>query len=292
MKDLLFSIHTVCPMAILLLMGYVFRRKGLFSAEFVTNGNRFCFYVLLSCSLFKNLYDSALSAFPVRMSLFTAAAILMEFAIAVLLAKRISYTKRQQGVIVQGSFRSNFAYVGIPLSTMMFGDEVLSAAARNEISMLSVIVIPMFNILSVFALTYMNETEGASDLWKSTFRRLRTNPCILSVLSGMVVLLLRVLFPSVSFFVRDQLNSVYMVISYLANMSTPFALLLVGANLNITDTRNNAKRSAPTAVGSAIMATELKGDGELASGIVVYTTLFSILSLTFIIYLMRVAGFL
>ena len=328
MKDLLFSVNTVLPMALLLLMGYGFRKTELFSAEFVAKGNRFCFYVLLSCSLFKNLYDSELSAFPLRMSLFTAAAVLTEFVIAVLLAKHISDEKRQQGVIVQGSFRSNFAYIGIPLSTMMFTDEVLSTAARNEISILSVIVIPMFNILAVIALTYMNEMEDAADLLKNTFYRLRTNPCILSVLSGIAVLLLRMVFPSAGFFLRDHLNSVYKVIGYLANMSTPFALLLVGANLNISDTVSNAGKlwmtvllkdvlfpgavllaavlaggfsqvdyavmisafAAPTAVGSAIMARELKGDGELASEIVVYTTLFSIVSLTLIIYIMRVTG--
>ena len=48
--------------------------------------------------------------------------------------------------------------------------------------------------------------------------------------------------------------------------------------------------ASPTAVASAVMASEMNGDGELANEIVVYTTLFSIISLVVIIYALKTAG--
>ena len=120
MNNLLFSLNVVMPLAILMAMGYLFKKQGLFTDSFVKAGNKLCFYVLLSCSLFKNLYDSVLTEIPYRFIIFVVISIIAEFILGIILAKAISDRKNQEGVIVQGVFRSNFAYIGIPLSTMMF----------------------------------------------------------------------------------------------------------------------------------------------------------------------------
>ena len=48
-------------MAILMAMGYLFKKIDLFDDNFIAKGKKLCFYVLLSSSLFKNLYDTSLA---------------------------------------------------------------------------------------------------------------------------------------------------------------------------------------------------------------------------------------
>ena len=328
MKNLLFSVNIVLPLAILLGLGYIFKKQGLFTDSFVKAGNKLCFYVLLSCSLFKNLYDAVLDEIPVKFIVFVMLGICAEFVLGIIFAKAISKQKNQIGVIVQGVFRSNFAYIGIPLSTMMFADSQLISATSNEISIITIFTIPLFNILAVIALTYLNDHKSDENLLVASFRNLAKNPCVISVNLGIAVLLLRMAVPSVSFFVRDHLSFAYKVLGYLGSMSTPFALLMVGAGLNFSHSLTNIRKlsltvlvknlifpgiilfaaammksftpvdfavmisvfASPTAVASAVMASEMKGDGELANEIVVYSTLFSILSLIIIIYSLKTAG--
>ena len=326
MEQLLFSANIVLPMAILLAMGSIFRRSGLFTPDFVRIGNRLCFYVFLSSSLFKNLYDSSLSGFPLRLMAFTAVGILAEFVLSLLIAKSVSERKNQEGVIVQGSVRSNFAYVGIPLAAMMFSEADLIGKVRSEISLLSILVIPMFNILAVWALTSLNDHEKDSSIFVLTLRNLMRNPCILSILAGLCVQGIRLAVPSCAYLIRDRLSFLYQTVSYLAQMSTPFALIMVGAGLDFSHSRGDKRRilpavlcrnlifpcliflaaallggfertdyailvsvfASPTAVASAVMAAEMKADADLAKEIVVFSTLFSAVSLTLIIYLLLV----
>lgn len=327
MKALLFSFNTVAPMAILLMMGYLFRKKGLFTAEFVSRGSKLCFYVLLSCSLFKNLYDSQLTAVPVRLVSFIVVAIIAETVIGYLLARALTNKREQMGVIIQGVSRSNFAYLGIPLSTMIFTDSALIAETSGKLSIVSVFVIPLFNILAVFALTYFSQESGEDHL-KRAFRNLLRNPCIISVSLGVMVLLFRKAVPVSAFVIRDKLPFIYKVIGYLATMSTPFSLLMVGAGMEPTGENNSRRQlipsvlmknlilpvavfitaaliggfnrvdfavmisvfASPTAVNSAIMARQMGADDQLASEIVVYTTAFSMISLVMIIFGLTTTG--
>ena len=328
MSEIMFSANIVLPMAILLGLGYIFRKTGFFTRDFVRLGNKLCFYVLLSCSLFKNLYDSVTDGFPVGLVVFTVAAIIAEFILSVFFARAISDRRNQIGVIIQGCVRSNFAYVGLPLSTLMFTQSDLIAQTSNKISILSIFVIPLFNILAVTALTMYGESDQQGKMLTRTLGNLRKNPIIISILAGIAVLLIRMVFPQSAFFMKNNLNFIYKVLGYLAAMSTPFALLLVGAGLDFSHSVTNLRKLAatvavknlifpgvillvanltgmftavdfavmisvfasPTAVSSAVMAAELGGDEDLANEIVIYTTMFSIISLLIIIYVLKTVG--
>ncbi len=328
MNDLLFSLNIVMPMALMMALGYIFKRIGLFDDPFLRSAKKFCFYVLLSCSLFKNLYDSKLDRLPYRFIIFLVISILLEIILSFVFAKLIAENGKEEGVIAQGSFRSNFAYIGFPLAAMFFTDEALIQRVNSEISLASIFVIPLFNVFAVIALLKGKEEKDGRGMLKRSFNGIIRNPCILSVFAGMTVLLLRILIPSVSFFVKNDLLWVYQALSYLSSMSTPLAFLLVGADMDFSRSVRDIGKLAkvvllkdlvfpvlflcaafilhaadsveyailvsvfasPTAVSSAIMAHEMNGDSDLASEIVVYTTLFSILSLLVIIYLLRITG--
>ncbi|MBR3252369.1 MAG: AEC family transporter [Erysipelotrichaceae bacterium] len=315
-------------MAILMAMGYIFKQIGFFSEAFVRGGMKLCFYVLLSSSLFKNLYDSSLADLPIKLIVFVLIFILLDFAVGVIAARILADNKRQKGIIIQGIFRSNFAYIGIPLASMMFTQSELVSTTASRISLLSMFVIPVFNVLSVIALIVFNENKDGEKLLNKTIRNIAKNPCIISIFLGIMVLLFRSAVPSASFFIKEHLNPIYKVIGYFASMSTPLSLILVGASLDFSHSVANIAKLAKivaiknliypafvlvvayllmdfdgpdyaslvstfatsTAVASAVMATELDGDGDLASEIVIYTTLFSIFSLLIIIYGLKAAG--
>ena len=328
MSDLLFSLNIILPMAILMAMGYIFKRIGFFTDAFVRGGMKLCFYVLLSSSLFKNLYDSSLADLPFTLIIFTLIFVGLDFVVGIFVAKALSDNKSQMGVIIQGIFRSNFAYIGIPLASMMFTESELVATTASRISLLSMFVIPAFNVLSVVSLIVFNENKDGEKLLSKTIRNIAKNPCIISIALGILVLLFRSAVPAASFFIKDHLNPIYKVIGYFASMSTPLSLMLVGASLDFNHSVANIGKLAKivliknliypaivlvfaylfmnfegpdyavlistfatsTAVASAVMASELGGDSDLASEIVIYTTLFSVFSLLIIIYGLKAMG--
>ena len=328
MNNLLFSLNIVMPMAILLAIGYLFKQIGFIDDHFVSVGKKLCFYVFLSSSLFKNLYDSSLDDMPYTFIIFVVCMILLEIFISRIVAGSVSEKRDQIGVIMQGSFRSNFAYVGIPLATMFFTDPALIARTSTEISLLSIFVIPLFNISSVLVLTRYADNEDGSELLKRSLMGILKNPCIISVFCGILVLLFRQAVPASAFFIRDQLSFLYKGLGYFASMATPFAFLMVGASLDLSRSVKDLKQlsavvllkdlffpcmailmayvlkiadaveyailcsvfASPTAVASAVMASQIGGDEDLANEIVVYTTLFSMISLLIIIYVLKTMG--
>jgi predicted permease len=328
MSDLIFSLNIVMPMAILLAIGYLFKRIGLMNDAFLASGKKLCFYVLLSCSLFKNLYDSTLDVIPVGFITFVVVMILFEALICVFVAKALAEKRNEIGVIIQGGFRSNFAYIGIPLASMFFTDPAMLQRTSSEISLVSIFTIPLFNVLAVVALMAYSDDKDDTDFLKKSLSGILKNPCIISIFCGILVLLFRLIVPSGAFFVRDSLPFIYKVLGYLASMSTPFSFLLVGASLDFSHSVANIRKlsavvalrdlilpgvvlfiaylfhaadaveyailvsvfASPTAVSSAIMAAEMGGDRRLADEIVVYTTLFSMFSLLIIIYCLKMTG--
>ena len=327
MEDFLFSLNIILPLAALMALGYFFHQIGLFSDAFIRQGKKLCFYALLSSTLFKNLYDTSLAQLNMKLVIFVVIAILLEYLSANLIARKLSDERKKIGVIVQGAMRSNYAYISIPLASLMFSDPELLQTTTSRISLLSAFVIPLFNILAVIALSRSDET-GRKSLLKKTIRNILTNPCIDAIFAGLIVLVIRFIFPQSAFFIKDQLPFLYKVLTYFAQMSTPLALLLVGASLSFSRQESDrrillwvtalknliypavillaavllmsfetpdyavlaAVFGAPTAIASAIMAYQLKADDKLANEIVVYTTVFSSFSLLLIVFLLRTGG--
>ncbi len=316
------------PMAILLAIGYLFKQIGMIDDHFLRIGKRLCFYVFLSCSLFKNIYDSTLKELPYKFILLVVIGILAEFFASDFIARKIASKRNEIGVIVQGSVRSNFAYLGIPLAGAFFTDPVLIQQTTSELSLTTVFVISLYNVFSVLTLTRYGDNRDDASLVKRSVMGILKNPCIISVVCGIIVLLIRGAVPSSVFFIRDQLPFAYKALSYLTQVSTPFAFLLVGASLDFRHSVANVRKlvsvvalrnlifpalvlstayllkvatnveyailvsifASPTAVASAVMATEMGGDSDLANEIVIYSTAFSMVSLIIVIYILKVMG--
>ena len=325
MQTILFALNAIGPIVLLILFGVFLRKRGFFDDSFLSRANRVTFRAFLPLLLFYNVYniesfDQIEWGFILYVLAFLVAIFLVGIPLAILLCK----DPRQRGVHLQSAFRSNFALIGIPLATMLFGAEGAAYA-----SLLSAFTIPLFNILAVLALSIFGDGEKKVD-WKKIVWDMAKNPLILGVLFGFFALLVRALFAwaGIGFRLTD-VPLVYKAIENVAKMATPFALIVLGGRFKLEAVKRLWKpilvstvvRTAivpalglgiayvlfphfggqhfaayiaafgsPAAVSSAIMAKEMGADDELAGQLVVWTTVVSALTVFLQIVILRRVG--
>lgn len=329
MESLLFAVNAVLPLLLLVILGYFLKRIKLFSEDFIAKGNKFCFYIALPVLLFKNIYDSTFTNIDWKLILFVVVAILCVFILGLLAVVFLVPDRSKKGVVLQAVFRSNFAYIGIPLASSLFASGSLEAKETLAyVSLISVFAIPLFNVLAVVSLTIF-QNEKKID-FRKTFLGIIKNPLIIGTLIGILFIAFRNVFPQTAFFVRDKLSFLYKTITSIANVASPLALIVLGGQFEFKAIKdlwkyilptsffriiivplailtiavhlgifNSAKIAAlialyasPVAVASAIMAKEMNNDHILAGQIVVWTTMVSGITIFLFIFIFKSLGYL
>lgn len=247
MESFVFAANSVLPLIALIFLGYLLKRIGFLNDNFLAIGNKLVFKVLLPALLFYNVYNiDNIGQINWSFVLYGACAIAAIFAIAMVVVPLFVKDKGQCGVVVQAIFRSNFALIGVPLASALFGSDGAAAA-----SVLSAFTIPLFNIFAVIALTvYHNPLPSVGEQTKtSPIKKMlvstATNPLILSVLSGLVVLLVRALFVELGWSFRlksfqlfgQDVTFVYKALQYVANTATPISLVVLGGRFSISSVK-------------------------------------------------------
>lgn len=347
METLIFSANAVLPIILLVLLGWVLKKIGLFTKEFLRVGNKLTFKVLLPVLLFYNVYQiESFSEVNWPFVIYGVAAIFTIFVIATVICMFFTKDNARRGVLIQAMFRSNFALIGIPLATLLYGEDGAATA-----SVLAAFCVPLFNILAVATLSVFHKDDvndvaqivdttaqnpaeetnlSATSPTKTVFKvkkvllGIATNPLIWGVVAGLIALGIRALLDNIwqiSFRLKD-IEFLYTAIKYIANSATPVALLVLGGQFEFSSAKKLWKPvlfgtlmrtvvvsvsalvcayillpdlqgqhfaayialfGTPVAVGSAIMANEMGGDGELAGQLVVWTTIASAFTLFAII---------
>ncbi|MBR5514969.1 MAG: AEC family transporter [Clostridia bacterium] len=312
MSSLIFALNAVAPIVLTVALGYILKKLNLMTAEFSKMANKLVFRVFLPAMLFLNVYKiEAAKNIEFTYIIYVFVCILVFFALAFPMATLCSDKRHRRGVLMQAAFRSNYALIGIPLAQSLFGDEGAAVA-----TLLSALVIPLFNILAVICLSVY--CEGKPDFKKIT-KDILKNPLIQSIALGGVFLLIRsILVKNGIDFRLTDIEPVYKVINYLSNVATPLCLLVLGAQFEFSTVAEIKKEiisgvlvrnlfvpliglgvaflffknlfsgahfaafvavfTSPLAVSSVAMAQEMKGDAQLAGQLVIWTTLFSALS--------------
>ena len=312
-SDLLFSMRTVLPIILMIAAGFGARKIGLINLEGIKQGNRCVFYIFLPLLLFSNTRSAEINvAADMTTIIYAIATVCLSFGILFFLIPRIARDRNTYGVLIQGIARANYAIYGIPLVMLIYPDRDISIAA-----IIVIWVIPIFNVLSTIALMMYGsgQKKTASDMLKGVL----LNPLILSTVLGLLCLLLQIPIPQI----------IDTPIQRLGSIATPFALFLLGANIDFSQAKANLKvlsfaviarliilplifltgavligirdislaallalYGSPTAVSSYPMAQQLGGDAELAAQQVVFTTTFSGATIFFWLFLLKTLGFL
>lgn len=325
MNDFIFSINAVLPIIILVLIGWFLKRIKLFTPEFLRVANKVTFNVLIPVLLFNNVYAiDGFESINWTFVLYGVLAVTAIFLLAIPICLAFTKDKGQQGVLIQAVFRSNYAIIGIPLATQLFG--VKGAAAA---SILSAFSIPLYNALAVITLSVFSNKQEKIDV-KKILLGIVKNPLILGVCAGLVALGIRAIFvqTGVEFRLSD-ISFLNVSLDYIGRTATPIALLVLGGQFEFSAVKTLAKpiifgtvlRTAivplialtvavllfpnlggecfasyialfgtPVAVSSAIMAKEMGADGDLAGQLVVWTTITSSFTLFLTILIFKAIG--
>lgn len=332
MDTFIFSLNAVLPIILVIGLGYFLKKIHLFDKSFLSVANKVVFKVALPVMLFVNIYNvKSLNNIDYEIIIYSVLSIIAIFIIGLLIVIFFVKDEKQKGVILQCAFRSNFAIIGIPLAEMLFGAEAGAVA-----SIVSACTIPVFNILAVFALTIFIKGEEGTE--KISFKqrtidilkKIVTNPLIIGVVSGILVLCVRELFVlgNISFRISTDLEFLYTSLSWVKNLATPLALIVLGGAFEFSAVKRLWKQitlgtvlrvivapllglgvaylcfnfsgasfaalvalyGSPVATSSAIMAKEMNNDDDLAGQLVVWTTIFSSVTLFIIIMILKSIG--
>ncbi len=323
----IFAANAVLPIVLLIVLGYVLKRIGLLSAQFLDVGNKLTFRVLLPAMLFYNVYNiGSLKDINVAFVLYGIGAVVVIFFLAIAVTCAFTKDSAKRGSLIQAMFRSNYAIIGIPLATSLFGDKGAAAAG-----VMSAFCVPLFNMLGVIALSIFN---GSGKKEKVRVGRILLgivkNPLIIGTVAGIAVLGIRELFVmwGVDFCISD-ITFLYKSLENVKSICTPFALIVLGGRFEFSAVSRLWKEivfgtairtvavpvlglggayflipglkgehfatymgvfATPVAVASAIMANEMGADGELAGQLVVWTSLVSTVTIFIYVTIFRAIG--
>ena len=326
LDSLFFAVNAVTPIVLMVVIGYILRKIGFVDEKFAKQANKLVFRIFLPIMLFSNVCKvDSFADFDYGYMIYTALATVTVFLLAFPVALTVTKRSERRGVMLQAAFRSNYALIGIPLAGALFG-------AQGELvaSILSLVSVPLINILAVISLTLFNK-EGKKPTVGSVLIGIIKNPLIEAILLGIIAVILRewLAGADITFDIRE-VEPVWKTMSYLSGLATPLALIALGAQFEFSalpgmkkeiitgvlvrcvivpavalsiayflfgDVFSGAAFAAlvamfatPNAVSTVPMTQEMGGDAALAGQLVVFTTLLSTATIFTSAFVFRILG--
>ena len=313
MENFLFTIKVVAPVFFLVALGYFLKRINVVDTKFVDITSKFVFNVSLPALVFIKI-----STIPVQDVLrvgeiiFVCVGILVIYGISWVVAYRVSDRGEDRGVFIQGSYRSNFAIVGLAIIGNMYNSDVLGHA-----SLLLAFAMPLYNIFAVIALTIPLQKDKSFHMGKTLIEIIK-NPLILAIIIAIPF----------SYWQIEIDETLFKTGNYLAVVALPLALIGIGSTLspaNIFTATGKAHLASllkivlfpllittaailigyrgetlailfilfgtPTAIVSFIMANAMGGNTKLAGNIVAITTLGSVFTIALGLFVLKIYNF-
>ncbi len=217
-ENLLYSVNAVIPIFILAILGALLRKLGKISDAFIDTADWIVFRLALPVMLFMEVASCSLSEnLDLELILFLVISVTAGFLLVAVLSLIFIRDNTKHGAFIQGACRSNFAILGVPLAVNMFGD-----VGGQAIALSMPFVIIMFNTYSVVILSvFSNKSEHKLNK-KSVMgilKNIATNPLIIAVVVGVLFILFDWQIPT----------AVDKTLSYVSNLTTPLALISLGA---------------------------------------------------------------
>lgn len=311
LENLLFSFNIVLPLMLMMFFGYFLKLINVISEDTAKKLNTLLFKGFTPLLVFSNIYNSDFrSSFSTNLLLFVILGTIIQFFISLSIVLLTVKDRDKKGVMLHAMFRSNYVIYAIPIATAIFGAEAGGMAA-----ILMSFIIPTYNILAVIALEMFN---GSTPSLLRTLKGIVTNPLIVSAVIAILFQVFNLRLPNV---IIDTMGTI-------ASATTPLAFMVLGATFAFNDVGKYIKQiflctsfklvifplifislaiflgfrneslaviigtfASPVAVGSIAMAQEMGGDGKLAGLLVIFTSLFSILTIFLCIFALRSFAF-
>jgi predicted permease len=314
-NDLLFSCNVVVPIFLLIVLGYVLTRVKLWDEHFLKVANNVCFKCLLPVLLFYNVASANIfEVFNGKLILYVCLCACVLCGTLFVIVPLFVKDNKRKGVMIQGTFRSNFLLFGVPLGLSIGG-----TAGSTLAAVVASFYVPVINMLSVISLYVFSESKDKN--LKAALIGIVKNPLIIGGVSGLLFSLVR---NTIGFEIPTMLDT---TLNNIKSTATPFAFLILGGDLKFGNLLKNVKFSAmsvlgkiviipavmitvsallgfnqlemailiavfatPNAVSSYAMARNYEADYELAGEIITLGTLFSIITIFIFITLSKSFG--
>lgn len=240
---IIFAITIVLPNLVLMGLGFFMQRRGEASQAFIDQASSFVFNYCLPCLLFFSVVDSEVD-YAKQMTLIIAGIIVtfILFIGAEIYAKSFIDKPADQGVFVQGIFRSNMAIIGLATVANAYGGQGLSIGAVY----MGVVTI-LFNILAVITLSRVS--KSADDTWVSRsimiIKKLFTNPLIIALVAAFAYKALPL--PPIT-------GVIHTTGDLLAAVALPLALICAGASIDLKSMLHPSGLSMQASIGRIVIA--------------------------------------
>jgi hypothetical protein len=311
LQNLIFSLTLVAPVFLIVALGYFLKRIGVINENFVSVSSKIVFTISLPALIFIEVSSIHLEEIlNVNLILFVYAGTLVTFAAVWITAGFFTRAGKDKASFIQGSFRGNFAIVGLAIIVNYYGIDNLGKA-----SLVLAFTIPLYNILSVIALTVpLKEKEHK---YSNTFFEILKNPLIIAVFATIPFSYFGIIIPG---FLKTS-------IGYLSALALPLALVGIGGFLSFSDITKESSLTVistilkllvfpaimtfaaylldfrgidlgiifilfacPTAIASFIMAEAMGANSRLAGNILLLTTLVSVITITLGLFILKENG--
>ncbi len=300
----MYVVNTLGPLLALIALGAALRRWRFASPSFFREINRLLYWIALPALLFYQTAEATIQGdAALRVFLVLLAGMVVCIGLGYLVAWLLHLPRIAVGAFVQGAYRGNLAYVGLPVILLaLAAPGGQPAPGINSLAVLSLaFLIPIYNLVAVVVLLAGRSAEPRSG---QTVRRMllamATNPLILACAAGLLFVLLKWKLPPM---IRQTCVA-------LGQMSTPLALLGIGATLTAVSLRDKLIPASaaslikvvaapvagylvgswmgvaptelrialiflatPTAAASYVMAEQLGSDEKLAGAIIVLSAI-------------------
>lgn len=315
-ENLLYSVNTIVPIFLIVVLGWVLKNKNFLDSSFFAGADKFVFNIALPTMLFLDLVETEdITSFDFGFVGFCIAGVLSVFILLCIFVPICCRDNAKRGAAIQGIYRSNFAILGTSVVMNMFGESAAGAVA----TVLPVTVIT-FNVLAVIALSVFapkNKKMAFAELIKTIVLNIVKNPLIIALVIGLLFLLTGFELPAI---LDGSLN-------YISDATLALALMSLGANIEPKHIKESFVPaivssvcktvvvplvivtvaalvgfrgielgvililfSSPTAVSSYIMAKNMGSDYNLASQILLYTTVLSVVTMFIGIFIVKSLG--
>jgi predicted permease len=304
--------NSTVPIFLLMLIGAIIKRYWLTAEEFWRGMEKLSYFLLFPCAIF-----SYIIAVDLKDNQITEVVSLLILATCIVGSFLIIYQK-QYGIkpkvftsVFQGGVRyNNYIFFGI-------GEALYQAPGLSLIAIVAVYMIVFTNVISILVFNIFLERSQGSDYFNKLFnliKKFTLNPIIFASILALV-------FNKFEIQIGVSLNN---LLQNLSNAALPMGLITVGSALKLSINDSDQLKlifvtigaklimmpvttyillelfqidgiiaeigllysCLPCASTSYILSKQLGGDADLMASIITFTTIFSILSLSFLMYVL------
>ncbi len=294
-------VSALLPVIFIIALGHTLARRKWLSAEGWLGLEKLSYNVLFPAMIIRALANAPLDTTPWRMVIALALAQVILGAIGLLARLQPGVARPAVGTIIQSNVRWQTT-IGLSLASLTFGDAGLALA-----SIAAAVMIPLANVLSVFALT--SHAERPLEGKPRPFMALAQNPLLWACAIGIGLATSSVTLPKImndtigilggaglaagllsaggglDLSVLRRSGAFVLGWSIVRLIGLPVIVLLIGRSMGLEGMALYVAiicAGTPTASSSFVLAKQLGGDAPLAANLVAAQIVLAMLTLPFV----------